>query len=95
MRVDDIQKLAASADRSELEKLVEHERWRNAARELPLAEDESVLVLVSGSYDNAKYIDAVKLAVHFKDGWMIEGLEDWETPEVSAWRYISLPWEVL
>jgi len=59
--------------------------WRAAAHELP-TNDDYVLVYVSGCYGNTAFFGSVLIGCYVdEEGWIIEGHEEWENPQVSHW----------
>lgn len=64
--------------------------WKDAAKEQPTDPDTAVLVVVSGRYGNTEFRDAVQLGWYWgeKEGWCIEGHEEWQKPQVKWWMDI-------
>lgn len=70
-----------------LEKLNAEERknhWISVEEQLP-EDDVLVLVTVSGIYNALTFANAIQIGVYDRDGWSIEGYEDWNNPNVTAW----------
>lgn len=67
--------------------------WNEVKEELPNSDDRVVLVLVSGKFKNIEFEHSYQLATYYKDsGWVIEGLEEWEDPEIEYWMELpTLP----
>lgn len=66
-------------------------RWNSAKKFLPGAAVEGeVLVIVNGKYKNIEFQDAYMLAEFISGvGWIIQGFEEWEDPNVKYW--VELP----
>ena len=63
--------------------------WIPVEEAVPADCGESVLVTVSGQYENKIFENALQLACCFGiDGWLIEEYPHWEEPEVKAWMHL-------
>ena len=70
-----------------LEKLNAEERknrWISVEEQLP-EDDVLVLVTVSGIYNALTFANAIQIGAYDRDRWFIEGYEDWNNPNVTAW----------
>ena len=68
-----------------LEELKDKLRWRVAAHELPV-NDDNVLVCVSGIFGKIFFNNAIQVGCYAgEEGWIIDGYEEWENPQVSHW----------
>lgn len=77
-----------------LEKLNAEERknhWISVEEQLP-EDDVLVLVTVSGIYNALTFANAIQIGVYDRDGWSIEGYEDWNNPNVTAWMPLPEPY---
>lgn len=67
-------------------------RWIPVEERLPECADENVLVIVNGEHGITTFYDAYMLANYYpSEGWLIDGYEDWETPNVSFWLPLPEP----
>ena len=66
--------------------------WISVKDKLPENED-LVLAVISGSYGNIRFVDAVVLGNYYEDGWEIEDYPDpgWEGLEVRCWMPLPEP----
>lgn len=48
-------------------------------------DDVLVLVTVSGIYNALTFANAIQIGAYDRDRWFIEGYEDWNNPNVTAW----------
>ena len=62
-------------------------RWIPVEERLPEKDaDDNVLVIVNGKHRGTLFEDAYMMANFYPgEGWIIEGYEEWEKPEVSYW----------
>ena len=77
-----------------LEKLNAEERknrWISVEEQLP-EDDVLVLVTVSGIYNALTFVNAIQIGAYDRDGWFIEGYEDWNNPNVTAWMPLPAPY---
>lgn len=66
--------------------------WVDTKRALPSKGSGQVLVLVDGAYKNCCFLKAVQLAEYTEDeGWIIEGYEEWEDPQIDWWMPLPEP----
>ena len=64
-------------------------KWIPVEEAVPAESGESVLVTVSGRYENKSFENALQLAQYFgSDGWLVEGYPYWDDPEVKAWMHL-------
>lgn len=70
-------------------------RWHKVEDELP-PEDELVLAIVNGKWNNAEFHDAVMLAAYYgAEGWILEMYPEWTKAQVAYWMPLpELPEEV-
>ena len=78
---------------AELSKQLSAQKWQNkwipVEEAVPADCGESVLVTVSGRYENKFFENVLQLACYFGiDGWLIEEYPCWEDPEVKAWMHL-------
>lgn len=67
-------------------------RWIPVEERMPECADEDVLVIVNGEHGITTFYDAYMLAKYYPgEGWIIDGYEDWETPNVSFWMPLPEP----
>lgn len=77
---------------SEVEIAPGAQMWIEAERALPSKDSGQVLVLVDGVYKNCCFLKAVQLAEYYEDeGWVIEGYEEWENPQIDWWMPLPEP----
>ena len=72
-----------------------HDGWIPVEEGLPDNEEENVLVVVNGKCKMAEFEDAIMLGNYsrrYKD-WCIEGWEEWENPNVTAWQPLPEPYK--
>lgn len=62
----------------------EKNRWISVEEQLP-EDDVLVLVTVSGIYNALTFANAIQIGAYDRDRWFIEGYEDWNNPNVTAW----------
>ena len=77
-----------------LEKLNAEERknrWISVEEQLP-EDDVLVLVTVSGIYNALTFANAIQIGAYDMDRWFIEGYEDWNNPNVTAWMPLPEPY---
>lgn len=77
-----------------LEKLNAEERknrWISVEEQLP-EDDVLVLVTVSGIYNALTFANAIQIGAYDRDRWFIEGYEDWNNPNVTAWMPLPEPY---
>lgn len=62
-------------------------RWISVEERQPDENDIGMLVVVSGKpSDNIIFDDAIVIGFYYgRDGWVIEGWEEWENPTVTYW----------
>ena len=60
-------------------------KWISVEERLPEFE-KLVLVAVNGKWKTFTFVNALQMATLYKDeGWIIEGFEEWDKPEVTHW----------
>ena len=82
----------------ELSKQLSAQKWQNkwipVEEAVPADCGDSVLVTVSGCYENKIFENALQLAQYFGiDGWLIEEYPCWEDPEIKAWMHLPEAYE--
>ena len=61
------------------------QEWINAKERLPKNE-ECVLAVASGRFSNITFMDSVVIAEYSPSfGWIVDGYEKWEDPNISYW----------
>lgn len=71
---------------NEVETAPNGQMWINTKRGLPEKASGEVLVIVNGVYKKVRFQNAVQLAEYDEDeGWIIEGYEEWENPQIDWW----------
>ena len=69
----------------------EKNRWISVEEQLP-EDDVLALVTVSGIYNALTFANAIQIGAYDRDGWFIEGYEDWNNPNVTAWMPLPEPY---
>lgn len=58
-------------------------RWIPVTDRLP-EDDVTVLVTVSGIYNAITFEGAIQIGAYYREGWLIEGYEEWDNPNVAS-----------
>ena len=72
----------------------ENDRKQMDSRNGSVPEDDvPVLVTVSGICCNAiTFTNAIQTGEHDREGWIIDGYEEWDNPNVAAWMTLPDPY---
>ena len=66
--------------------------WRDVSNELPVKDETACNVIVSGTYGNIKFQDAVCQAIWYKDdGWVLEAYPDAGFGGLTITHWLPLP----
>ena len=66
-------------------------RWIPVTDRLP-EDDVPVLVTVSGICNALTFVNAIQTGEHDGEGWVIDGYEEWDNPNVAAWMPLPDPY---